>query len=90
MCVIKTLNHQEAKQRLKTIEGLPPIKYIYEAVFQSSINSNYREAITKLLEEHIDIIATTSEELTLSDLSPHKIILKEGIKPIKQKFYRLQ
>jgi len=43
------LNHQEAKQQLKTIEGLPPIKYIYDAFFQSTINSNYREAITKLL-----------------------------------------
>ena len=89
LCVIKALNHQEAKQQLKTIEGLPPIKYIYDTVFQSTINSNYREAITKLLEEYIDIIATSSEELTPSDLSPHKIILKEGVKPIKQKFYRL-
>jgi len=83
LCVIKTLNHQEDKQQLKTVKGLPPIKYIYDSVFQSTINSNCREAITKLFEEHIDIIATSSEELTSSDLSPHKIFLKEGVKPIK-------
>ena len=72
---------------MKTIEGLPPIKYIYDAVFQSTINSNYREAITNLLEEHIDIIATSSEELTPSDLLPHKIIIKEEVKHIKKNFY---
>ena len=83
------MNHQEVKQQMKTIEGFPTIKYIYDTVFQSTINSNYREATTKLLEEYIDIIATSSEELTPSYSSSHKIILKEGVKPIEQKFYRL-
>jgi len=57
--------------------------------FTQKLNKRYKSQITKLLEECIKITATSSEELTLSDLSPHKIRLKPGVKPIKQKFYRL-
>ena len=41
------------------------------------------------MEDNIEIVATTSEELTPSDLTPHKIELKEGTKPVKQKSYKL-
>jgi len=34
---------------------------------------NYKEQIIKILKERIDIVATSTEELTPSKLSPHKI-----------------
>jgi len=37
----------------------------------------------------LDIIATSSEELTPSDLAPHKINLKANAKPVKQRCYRV-
>ena len=37
----------------------------------------------------MDIIATSSEELTPSDLAPHKINLKANAKPVKQRCYRV-
>ncbi|OUM64789.1 hypothetical protein PIROE2DRAFT_60435 [Piromyces sp. E2] len=77
------------KSDLKKLEGLPPREYINNKVFVNSIEPQYRKIIKKLLETNIDIIATSSEELTSSKLSPHKIRLKPNARPIKQKFYRL-
>ena len=37
----------------------------------------------------IDIVATSTEELTPSKLSPHKIGLKANAKPVKLRGYRL-
>ena len=37
----------------------------------------------------IDIVATSTEELTPSKLSPHKIGLKANAKPVKLRSYRL-
>jgi len=46
LCVIKALNHQKkTKQQLESIEGLPPINYMLNTVFQSTINANYIEVI---------------------------------------------
>jgi len=42
-----------------------------------------------MLEDHLGIVTTSSGEFTPSDLSPYRIILRENVKPIKQKFYRL-
>jgi len=40
------LNHQKkTKQQLESIEGLPPINYMLNTVFQSTINANYIEVI---------------------------------------------
>ena len=89
MCVIKSIPDDSAEKEIKKIEGLPPRQYIHDRRFTKKLHKNYKSQITKLLEEYIEIIATSSEELTPSDLSPHKIRLKPGVKPIKQKFYRL-
>ena len=89
MCVIKAIPDDSSQKEIKKIEGLPPRKYIHGRRFTKRLNKNYKSQITKLLEEYIDIIATSSEELTPSNLAPHKIRLKPGVKPIKQKFYRL-
>ena len=44
--IIKALNHQKkTKQQLESIEGLPPINYMLNTVFQSTINANYIEVI---------------------------------------------
>ena len=89
VCVIKALNHAEIKQELKKIEGLPPLEYIQNEKFHQTLNPDSKDKIVNLLRNYIDIIATSSEELTPSDLSPHKIVLKERTKPINQRFYRL-
>jgi len=88
-CVIKAMNRQEAKQELKQIEGLRPFDYIHNDHFLKTLNKEFRDEIVKILEKYLDIVATSTEEQTPSDLSPHKIRLKPGTRPIKQKFYRL-
>jgi len=71
------------------MEGLPPQEYINIENFINTLNKKYRDQIIKFLEDNIVIIATFSEELTSSNLSPHKIHLKPGARPIKQTFYRI-
>jgi len=83
------MNRQEAKQELKQIEGLRPFDYIHNDHFLKTLNKEFRDEIVKILEKYLDIVATSTEEQTPSDLSPHKIRLKPGTRPIKQKFYRL-
>jgi len=89
MCVLRALDTEEEKQRLKTLEGLLPIEYIHDEKFRSTIDEKYENEIVKLLEDNIEIVATSTEELTPSNLSPHKIRLKANVRPIKQRFYRL-
>eukprot|EP00833_Pecoramyces_ruminatium_P016401 jgi/Orpsp1_1/1190433/evm.model.d7180000078941.1 len=97
MCVIKQVDGEnntsntpeDIKSKLKKIEGLSPMEYIHHKDFLSTIKDEYQENILKILEENIDIIATSSEELTPSKLAPHKINLKPGAQPVKQKAYRL-
>eukprot|EP00833_Pecoramyces_ruminatium_P012634 jgi/Orpsp1_1/1186666/evm.model.d7180000052401.1 len=97
MCVIKQVEGEnntsntpeDIKAKLKKIEGLSPMEYIHHKDFLSTIKDEYQENILKILEENIDIIATSSEELTPSKLAPHKINLKPGAQPVKQKAYRL-
>ena len=88
MCVLKAIP-DENNNDLKKIEGLPPKEYIHNKKFTDTLNKMFREQIIQLLEDYLVIIATSSEELTPSDLSPHKIRLKTGVKPIKQKYYRV-
>ncbi|OUM61335.1 hypothetical protein PIROE2DRAFT_12673 [Piromyces sp. E2] len=87
MCAIKATPTE--KSDLKKLEGLPLKEYINNKVFVNSIEPQYRNIIKNLVERNIDIIATSSEELTPSKLSPHKIRMKPNARPIKQKFYRL-
>eukprot|EP00833_Pecoramyces_ruminatium_P008003 jgi/Orpsp1_1/1182035/evm.model.c7180000079596.2 len=91
LCVIKAVevDKDRKKESLKEIEGLPPIKYIHDKKFLNTLNDDYKDQIIKMLEDNIEIIATSSEELTPSNLSPHKISLKPGTNPIKQRSYRL-
>jgi len=83
MCVIKATPTE--KSDLKKLKGLPPKEYINK-VFLNSIEPQYRNIIKNLLERKIDIIATSSEELTPSKLSSHNIGLKLKARPIKKKF----
>eukprot|EP00833_Pecoramyces_ruminatium_P004031 jgi/Orpsp1_1/1178063/evm.model.c7180000063880.1 len=89
ICVVKGMNRQEAKQELKQIEGLHPFEYIHNDHFLKTLSKEFRDDVVRILEEYLSIVATSTEELTPSDLSPHKIRLKPGTRPIKQKFYRL-
>jgi len=50
---------------------------------------NIKNEIIKILEENLEIIATSSEELAPSDLPPHNINLIPGAKPAKERCYRL-
>ena len=89
LCVLKATPDGCSENDLKKIEGLPPKEYIHDKKFRDTLNRKFREQIIQLLEEYIVVIATSTEELTPSDLSPHKIRLKPGVKPIKQKYYRI-
>ena len=89
VCFVKAISNESIKKELKKMEGLPPREYIHNEKFINTLNKKYRDQIIKLLEDNIVIIATSSEELTPSNLSPHKIHLKPGARPIKQKFYRI-
>ena len=68
---------------------LSPIEYINLPQFLLSLDKDCKEDIIKLLNSYLDIIATSSEDLTPSDLDPHHIQLVEGAKPVKSKFYKL-
>ena len=92
LCSVTKIDDKEEvniKAKLKTIEGLPPLDYIHNDIFKNTLNKDFQDKILKLLEDNIEIVATSSEELTPSDLTPHKIELKEGTKPVKQKSYKL-
>jgi len=94
ICSVNKLLEDNSKEKyaggeLKKLEGLPPMEYIHNTIFMNTLNEKYRTDIIHLLEDNIEIVATSSEELTPSLLSPHKINLKAGTKPIKQRAYRL-
>jgi len=89
VCFVKAISNESIKKELKKMEGLPPREYIHNEKFTNTLNKKYRDQIIKLLEDNIVIIAASSEELAPSNLSPHKIHLKPGARPIKQKFYRI-
>ena len=76
------------RQQVKE-ESLSPKEYIRSPQFSSSLDENYKEEIVETLDSYIDVVATSSEELTPSDLGPHHIQLVEGAKPVKSKFYKL-
>jgi len=89
-CVVRKVDeNKNPKSKLKEMEGLSPNEYIHDKRFQATLNKEYKEQILRLLEENIDIVATSSEELTPSKLAPHKINLKPNAKPVKQRSYRL-
>jgi len=85
----KILEDEDTTNELKKLEGLSPKECIHDEKFLASLCKDYRDVIVKLLEENLDIIATSSEELTPSDLAPHKINFKAKAKPVKQRCYRV-
>jgi len=92
VCVLKAISSNgelEKKKNLEKLEGLPPIEYIHHEKFKKTLNKNYVDEIILLLEDNIEIVASSTEELTPSKLSPHKVKLKAGARPIKQRFYLL-
>ncbi|ORX60741.1 hypothetical protein BCR36DRAFT_272354 [Piromyces finnis] len=74
---------------LTSIEGLPPKEYIHHNKFISNLDPKYSSEILKILDDHMEAIATSSDELTPSLLPPHEIKLKPGTHSIKQRSYRL-
>ena len=89
LCMIKALEEDSKKNDLKKIEGLSPKQYIHNEIFLNTLNEKYKNEIIKILEENLEIVATSSEELIPSDLPPNKINLIPGAKPVKQRCYGL-
>jgi len=55
--------------------------------FLSTLNEDYKEHIIKIYKEMIDIVATSTEELTHSKLSSQKIRLNANAKPVMLRSY---
>jgi len=70
-------------------ENISPFDYIHSDKFKGEIDPQFRAMIINLLIEYIDVVATSSEQLTPSDLKPHHIELIKGAVPFKSKFYKL-
>ncbi|ORX75322.1 hypothetical protein BCR32DRAFT_249644 [Anaeromyces robustus] len=85
----KVDDNSVSKDSLKKLEGLSPNEYIHHENFTKTLKEPIKKKIIELLEKYLDIVATSSEQLTPSILNPHKIRLKLGAKPLKQKYYRL-
>ncbi|ORX53741.1 hypothetical protein BCR36DRAFT_283782 [Piromyces finnis] len=56
-------------------ENLSPSDYIHSENFISELDPQYRDIIINSLNDNIDVIATSSEQLSPSDLNPHRIEL---------------
>ena len=89
ICTIRKV--KEANNEKEIIKELTPMEFIESDEFLSTLNKDYKEQeqTIKILKEMIDIVATSTEELTPSKLSPHKIRLKANAKPVKLRSYRL-
>jgi len=48
-----------------------------------------KDPVTKLFEEYKEVLAVKTDDLKPTKLFPHRIVLKPGATPIKQKAYRL-
>jgi len=81
-------NHSSNEQ-VNPLDGLSAYEYIHHNYFIQSLDEHYRSQLLQILEDNIDIIATSSNDLSPSNLSPHEIHLKPGTQPIKQRGYRL-
>ena len=90
VCFVKASSNESIKKELKKIEGLPPREYIHNEKFINTLNKKYRDQLIKLLEDNIVIVTTSSEELTPSNLSPHKIHLKPGAGQLNKNFIESQ
>jgi len=89
ICLLRKLSDVDVKKKLKEIEGISPVEYIHNKIFIDTLPQEYSTTIIRLLEENLEIVATSSEELTPSKLAPHTIKLKPNAKPVKQRAYRL-
>ena len=67
---------------------LSPIDFIHSKFMLDHVDEKFINEIIIILEDHIEIIATSTNDLTPSDKSPHHINLKEGATPIKLRYYK--
>ena len=95
-CFIKKIdddNNISSKNNTSLINDTDPYinarEYIYSEKFLEHVNPIYINEIIPLLITYIDVIATSADDLVPSLLSPHKIKLKDNVKPIKQHYYKL-
>ena len=83
------INKNTGESSIKEKDVLSPLEYIYSNKFYSKLNPKVRKEILEMLIVYIDIIATSTDELTPSKLNPHHIELIKNAKPFKSKFYKL-
>ena len=81
ICTIRKV--EETNNEKKIIKKLTPMEFIESNKFLNTLNEDYEEQIVQILKEMIDLVATSKEELSPSELSPYKIHLKVNAKPIK-------
>ncbi|OUM58369.1 hypothetical protein PIROE2DRAFT_64456 [Piromyces sp. E2] len=62
-------------------DNLTPKEYLHLPEFIASLD---RDDVVNTLDSYIDVVATSSEELTPSDLGPHKINLVPDAKSVKK------
>lgn len=67
---------------------LSPLEFIHSDLMLDHVDGKFINEIRKILENHIDIVATSANDLTPSKLSPHHINIKEGKSPIKLRYYK--
>jgi len=66
---------------------MTPCEFINSDCMLVHVDEKYVDLITSILEDHI-VIATSTNDLTPSSLGPHHIKIKEGVAPIKLRYYR--
>jgi len=69
--------------------NLSPTEYIHLAEFVNNLDEEFASDLVSMLENNLEVLSTSSEELSPSLLTPHHIDLKPDATPIKQRAYRL-
>ena len=97
VCAINSsINSTDGNVNLDTLHSneaitvyLTPTEFIHHQNFRNNLDEEFADELISMLENHIDVLATSSEELTPSLLPAHRIDLRPGTVPIKQRAYRL-
>ena len=74
---------------IKQKDVLSPLEFIQSITFYTSLYPKSWDDIIEILAVYIDVIATSTDELTPCKLSPHYIEIIKNSNPIKSKFYKL-
>jgi len=69
--------------------NLSPTEYIHLAEFVNNLDEEFASDLVSMLENNLEVLATSSEELSPSLLIPHHIDLKLDATPIMQRAYCL-